>query len=170
MVDLGVLPGDKTSRACGINDAGQVVGSSLGAPGIVHAFIWSKKDGMQDLGSLPPGPYAAIARATPPGRYTEALGINNSGEVVGSSRTAMGGRAFVWTKETGMLDLNSLISANLNVVLATALRIADDGRIVCMGGIHNDMPENSHEMDSEQHAGPLHAFLLAPINNSRAHL
>lgn len=166
MLDLGVLPGDNASRASRINDAGMVVGSSLGAAGVVHAFIWSKTGGMQDLGSLPPMQYPNPALTLPPGQYSEALDVNMRGQVVGASRNPMGGRAFLWTKQTGMEDLNSIIPAGLNVVLAAALHINNRGQIVCMGGIHNDLPEESHELDNEHHAGPLHVFLLTPQNGA----
>ena len=51
MQDLGTLPGDKDSRAFGINDSGQVVGYSSGPHGIT-AFLWSSSTGMTSLGTL----------------------------------------------------------------------------------------------------------------------
>ncbi len=49
--DLGVLSGDVSSVANGINDAGQVVGSSWGEDGTgSRAFLWDAEGGMVDLG------------------------------------------------------------------------------------------------------------------------
>ncbi len=78
--DLGVLPGDTFSLAYGINNLGQVVGTSTYVPPppanpTAHAFLWSQGT-MQDLGSLPDQ------------TYTQAYGINNLGQVVGSSGTS----------------------------------------------------------------------------------
>jgi probable HAF family extracellular repeat protein len=83
VTDLGVLNGDNESSGFWINNNGDVVGCSdtetiYGYPctGLVagqHAFLWTKKDGMKDLGTLP--------GATVSG----AIGINASGTVVGYS-------------------------------------------------------------------------------------
>jgi probable HAF family extracellular repeat protein len=83
ITDLGVLKGDNESSGFWINNDGDVVGCSdtetvYGYPctGLVagqHAFIWTKKAGMKDLGTLP--------GATVSG----AIGINESGTVVGYS-------------------------------------------------------------------------------------
>ena len=71
--DLGTLPGGTTSRANGINDRGQVVGSS-GTAGFTHAFLF--ENGMMvDLGTLPGDD------------QSNAVGINNHGQIVGDSET-----------------------------------------------------------------------------------
>lgn len=72
MTDLGTL-GGSSSHARGINDQGQVVGSSQTAPGRFHAFLW--EDGtMTDLGTLG-------------GAYSKAYVISNHGQVVGVAST-----------------------------------------------------------------------------------
>src|SRR2546427_12748595 len=71
MTDLGGLPGYQFSIAWGINDAGQVVGSSTGADGMTHAVLW-EAGVVRDLGNLG-------------GRATIASGINDAGQAVGVS-------------------------------------------------------------------------------------
>jgi probable HAF family extracellular repeat protein len=62
------------SKASGINDSGQVVGSSAIDDGSPHAFVYSGNGPMQDLNDLiPPGSGWTL---------TEARGINSSGQIV----------------------------------------------------------------------------------------
>ena len=73
MTDLGILGGEGQSHANGINGSGQVVGESDTAGGSHHAFITGPNGiGMTDL-SIVGG---AVV-------YSEAFGINDSGQVVG---------------------------------------------------------------------------------------
>jgi probable HAF family extracellular repeat protein len=62
-----------------------------------HAFIWSSTTGMQDLGTLG-------------GDISYAVGVNDSGQVVGYSYLAdnVTTRAFIWTAAAGMVDLGTL--------------------------------------------------------------
>jgi probable HAF family extracellular repeat protein len=72
---LGTLEGDAASYAWDINDAGQVVGSSVTAEGLQRAFFTdSNGTGMTDLNSFVELPQGVI--------LTEAMGINNNGQVV----------------------------------------------------------------------------------------
>jgi probable HAF family extracellular repeat protein len=123
MQDLGTLrPEDKhkSSRAEGINDLGQVVGSSeivTNEGGGDRAFLWTADGGMQDLGALP--------GAT----FSYATDINERGEVVGASQTAGGeGHAFLWTQADGFKDLGTLGGSS-----SAAQAINDLGHVV--GGI-----------------------------------
>lgn len=68
--DLGTLGGAE-SAARAINDLGQVVGWAETADGVRHAFRWERGAGMVDLGTL--------------GGESEALGLNNNGQIVGFS-------------------------------------------------------------------------------------
>lgn len=72
-VDLGVLKGQKFSRANGINAVGQVVGySGLQRDSTEsRAFMWS--GGMIDLGTLG-------------GKYAQAYAINDAGFITGTSQ------------------------------------------------------------------------------------
>jgi probable HAF family extracellular repeat protein len=80
-----------------INDVGDIVGTAdKGGVDLGHAVRW--RNGVPlDLGTLPIGPYSA------------GWGINNAGDVVGSSWTQVNGinleHAFIYTDGTGMVDL-----------------------------------------------------------------
>ena len=74
MTDLGTLPGGEAfSVAYAINDAGQIVGTSLNESGGNSAFLW-ENGAMTDLGKLAGGPDISNANA-----------INNAGQIVGLS-------------------------------------------------------------------------------------
>ena len=62
-----------------------------------HAFIWDSANGMQDIGTLG-------------GNTSYAVGINDSGEVVGYAYLAdnVTTHAFTWTASGGMIDLGAL--------------------------------------------------------------
>lgn len=92
---LGAL-GEGHSVAYGINNLGQIVGSTRVPSGRVHAFLWTEQRGMRDLGALD-------------GVFSEALAINDLGQVVGHSGTAARtgeSHAFIWTEAGGMRNLN----------------------------------------------------------------
>src|SRR5690349_16640749 len=91
-----VLPsmGASSVGARAVNDQGVVVGSASVGPEV--AFIWSIKKGMKSLGSLGGG-------------SSEAMAINNSGQVVGWSLTSDGSmHPFQWISGSGMQDLGTL--------------------------------------------------------------
>ena len=104
--DLGVIGTSATSqpssRATGINSAGQVVGTSSTASGRSDAFLYTNGS-MQDLGTFG-------------GNFSIATGLNDTGHVVGLSYSAAGvGQAFLYN---GIATLNlgtmgdSISSAN----------------------------------------------------------
>ena len=128
MIDLGVLPGSESSEAFGINDLGQIVGTSNTLSG-GHAFLWQAGSGMIDLGVLPGMDISA------------AYAINNHGQVVGMSYpyTGLGARAFIWQAGGGMIDLGTLGGS-----YSEALGINDAAKIVG---------------SSETAAGQRHAFV-----------
>jgi probable HAF family extracellular repeat protein len=143
MQDLGTLPGGAGSRALDINDQAQVVGSSYTAVGKLHAFLWQPSTGMQDLGTLPGDEYTATHDIS----FSEALGINNQGQVVGDSSAGRNIHAFVWQASTGMHDLGTLGGPN-----SYALDINDLGLVVGW---------------SSTATGKLHAFLWQPNTGMR---
>ncbi len=84
--EIGVLEGDNESNGFWLNASGAVVGCSdtangegypcTGTTAGQHGFYWTKSGGLEDLGTLPGG------------NISGAIGLNDSGEVVGYSNTS----------------------------------------------------------------------------------
>ena len=99
----GVDPfyGSKHTRAHGINNLGQIVGSGKeSSPNFyTHAVLWPDHETEAiDLGFLGQGT---------PLNYSEALGINDQSHVVGKSNVGTLVRAFLW-RDGQMIDLGAL--------------------------------------------------------------
>jgi len=151
MKDLGTLPGDTASEARKISTTGTVIGSSIGT-NVTRAFMWTAGDGMRDIGALN-------------GDSTSALDINNNGEIVGTSTASMSGHAFYWSAAaTGIKDLNDLIPADSGVILTSATTINNAGWILALGAVTNDKSQPLQLDDTHHHAGPIHTFLLKPVD------
>jgi len=139
VTDLGNLGGDGGfggNHACAINNYGEVVGhSDLAGDIAFHGYLWTKATGMKDIGTLS-GDFASLA-----------LGINDTGVVVGASIDPnFNTRAFLW--ENGvMTDLNNLIPGNSALYLVQAKSINASGQIT---GVAVDG------------AGAPHGFLATP--------
>jgi probable HAF family extracellular repeat protein len=109
--------GDTVAFALTINDLGQTVGesglcSTTGLPPFAvssstagHAVLWESDGSVHDLGSLG-------------GALNGASSINNRGEVVGIAQSPKDGttHAFLWTRQTGMLDYGAFPGAVATVV------------------------------------------------------
>ena len=120
---LGPLPGDTVGFALGLNDRGQVVGSSGSCADTYvagfeigpHAVLWDHGSQLY-LGTL--------------GGKTGAAGaaVNNRGEVVGATKLAdeITSHSFIWTREAGMVDTGT-VGADL-ATYPTAIN--DAGQIV----------------------------------------
>ena len=52
VIDLGTFPGAMFSQAYGLNSSGHVGGYAATADGSLHAFLWTRHKGLQDLGTL----------------------------------------------------------------------------------------------------------------------
>ena len=145
--DLGNLGGTSNPTMLGvgnsayaINNRGEVAGvSALPGSTTFHPFLWTKSQGIQDLGVLPGDLVGA------------GVAINNRGEVVGASVSAPGPasgnlRAFLW-RHGKMSDLNTLVQTNAPLYLLNAFGINDVGEIVGFGATE---------------AGDIHAYLAVP--------
>ena len=100
----------------------------------MRAFLWTKGAGMQNLGVLPGG------------TSSQAFAINDSQEVVGSSTSSAGNRAFVWTRQTGIVDLNHASSMTLGIAFVEAHSINSKGEILAMGKVSDAMGSLDHQL------------------------
>src|SRR5436309_2816065 len=117
IIDLGTL-GGPVSIAYGINDVGQIVGTSATASGTSHAFLWSNGT-MADLGSL--------GSAGP----SDGRGINNRGQLVGGTVDAKISQSDALRWDHGaMSDLGTRRGYNLSQAQA----INDAGQVVGFSG------------------------------------
>lgn len=186
LVDFGTLsnqPAGNYSVASSINDAGQIVGSTTvyqghGRPFNSHGFLYrlgSKKNRMQDLGTLPGwensyasainerGQIAGCVNRLRPHYSTQGV-LWSHGKLIGLGYLSGTGTsqafgmndigqivgtsdkcAFLW-QHGAMLDLNTLIPANSGWTLVEAHAINNKGQIVGTGLLNRDY----------------HAFLLTP--------
>jgi probable HAF family extracellular repeat protein len=139
------------SQARAINLSGQVVGETTTSAGNDEAFLWNN-GASENLGTLAPG------------RNSEAFGINNEGNIVGTAEaissitfqtnpisgvvtivTNFQNHAFLYSHGS-MLDLNSVISTNSGWELYYAFGINNSDQIVGWGS-----------MDGGDH---IHSFIL----------
>jgi probable HAF family extracellular repeat protein len=113
---LGVLPGRNDSFGFGINNAGQVVGTSRRDESST-GFVYTDEAGMRAIPTV--------------SRWNAAVAINSRGHVVGSGTDP--GRAFHWAPETGTRTLTSLIDPSLEISVSSARDINDRGQIAAYG-------------------------------------
>lgn len=117
---LSAIPGYAYSFAYGINDSGQVVGSSYSSASGQRASLWQGGRPVEDLGTLASGDSAAYA-------------INSAGQIVGASEAGNGyTHAFLWSRSTGMQDLSGAASMDSS----RAMGINDSGMVVGNLGWH----------------------------------
>jgi probable HAF family extracellular repeat protein len=136
--DLGGF-GGPVSVAAGINMRGEVVGGAISSKdGNLHAFLWTRDTGIQDLGLFGSD------------SVTAPTWIDNRGEAVGGSCPGPMGncRAFLW-KDNTFVDLNTLLPKDTPLYLLFAYSINDSGQIVGQ---------------AMTKSGELHAFLATPID------
>jgi probable HAF family extracellular repeat protein len=126
MQDLGTLGGNY-SYAKGVNDLGAVTGNSqreLDDDGVTHAFLWDAGQ-MTDLGLL--GGFLG----------SRAGAINDRGQVVGSASRGGPWLGFLYDPESGVSDLDSLVSPNRGWVQLLPRDINDAGQIIGEGTLRN---------------------------------
>jgi probable HAF family extracellular repeat protein len=121
-VDLGVVPGFAHSFGWAINASGWVTGSSVSASGNSERVFRrnERRGGLVSLGGV--------------GETNVAFGINALGQVVGRGRPSPGlKRAFLYTSEGGLQDINTLIDPSLGWFVLAAHDVNDAGQIVGYG-------------------------------------
>lgn len=147
VIDIGNLGGVAWHTPNAINLHGDVVGFSNfsaadGGEYHPHAFLWTKDDGIRDLGTLP----------APFDDNSDAWGINQWGQAVGRSCDLDGNcHAFLW-QDGAMTDLNCLVDPGdcaPEDTLIAAFDIDDRGRIT------------GQAFDDE--AGEFVAFVATPV-------
>ena len=116
ILDVGVEPGQTNTRLLMANNLGQAVGHSD-----QHAVFYSNNL-LVSIGALG-------------GTSSSALGINDSGLVVGWADTPTDRHAFLYQHGV-MQDLNSLVSPDSGWVLAEARAINSKGQIIANGTHH----------------------------------
>jgi probable HAF family extracellular repeat protein len=126
VIDIGNLGAEWWNTPTAINQRGDVVGFN-GDPAfvegdIVHAFMWTREDGIRHLKPLP--------RRTPKHVDSEAYGINEARQVVGVSCDAdfVDCRAVVWDHGNTPTDLNDL-KGGFSAQLESAKDINNLGQI-----------------------------------------
>jgi probable HAF family extracellular repeat protein len=161
--DLGNL-GGQTGQAGGniaydVNNQGQVVGNSdLPGDTTFHAFLWTKRTGMQDLGTLS-GDIASVS-----------ISINDAGSVIGASLDAnFSPRAFLWEKGV-MTDLNTLIAGDSPLYLLTGCSINSRGEITGLaltstGETHTYLATPTHSVATSESTsqGLINARVLSDV-------
>jgi probable HAF family extracellular repeat protein len=117
--NLGSLGGKFGNQAHGMNNRGQVVGTSdLADDAVFHGFVWSRSTGMRDIPPLPGDTYSV------------ALAINDRGVVTGVSLDSTFTTLHAFVVVDGVpTDLNTLIPADSPLQLQTACGINSRGEI-----------------------------------------
>lgn len=118
-VSLQTLGGAFNNAATAINNHGDIAGfSDLPGDAAMHAVLWKKGSGKAtDLGTLP-GDVSSMA-----------FGMNDKGQIVGTSTDGSGNsRAVIW-EDGAIYDLNTLIPPSSNVDLFYGGDINDAGVI-----------------------------------------
>jgi probable HAF family extracellular repeat protein len=137
--DLGNFGGEGDTVAVGINNRTEVVGASSLATGEIHGFLWSREDGMEDIGAIGEDP-AGLPSS-----------INNGRQVVGASCDAdFNCRAFLWERYS-MSELNDLVPEDTPIYLVFATWINDVGEIAGWG--------------VDKHTNEMRGFLASPAKS-----
>lgn len=147
-IDLG-SPGDGlVTVAADVNDRGAVIGSASFADGSQHAFLWTGKGGMRDLGLMSTDPTDAV---------NIAFSNNDRDQMVGASCDATGQicRGYIWQNGV-MTDVNELLPQDSPLYVILAMAINDAGQIA---GLAVDTG-----------TGEAHAFLATPAAGSAGQL
>ena len=137
-IDLGTLGGNSTTPRA-LNNAGQIVGTSVAADGQAHPFVWESGT-MRQLPLLPgmrPGfPFPEIGG--------DAQAISNTGLVAGLSYNRYDARMVLWDS-TGVHDLAAPTAYGLPISrFARVIRMTDEGNILATVVLHSGPPPTSY--------------------------
>jgi len=135
MQGLGYLSDGVDSWAFDANeDGGVIVGLARTSTDMLQAMRWTDADGMEILGVLPGGSGSYASAVSADGRI-----------IVGDCTLPAGVHAFLWTREMGMVDLNSYLpSLGIDLsgwLLKSTSGISPDGRHITGHGVHNGRDE-----------------------------
>ncbi len=140
-IDLGNLHGDGRFAgiyASGLNDRGQVVGTSdTAGDASFHGFLWQQGH-ITDLGTLAGD------------SYSSAIAISNHGLVLGVSISAsFSPRAVLWRNGIAT-DMNTLVPQDSALYLESACSINEKGEIIGFAALKSNPSET-------------HAYLARPV-------
>jgi probable HAF family extracellular repeat protein len=139
-VSVPDLPGAVGNNVAGsINNRGDVVGTQVTSDGTVHAYLWSKTGGLQDL--MFPNAFVTVAPC--------CHSINDKREATGFAFDENGPQAFVWSNGE-FTDLNTVLPAGTPWYIFNTASINEAGQIAATGFNIN--------------TGETHAVLLTPIS------
>lgn len=143
-IDLGNLGDDRIGFAAAVNNRGEVFGSASVSDGTSHAFRWTRRTGIRDLGLMSSDP--TDAQSTP-------FQANDRGQMVGASCDVPFGtcRGYIW-QNGEYTDLNTLIPPDSKLYIVLPFGINESGEITGMA------------VDIE--TGAPHAFLATPARGA----
>lgn len=143
-IDLGNLGGRLGNFALGINNRGDVVGTSdLKGDNVFNAFLWTREKGHMD--SLAPVGTDILS---------VALAVNDQRAVTGVSlNDKFESRAVLWLREVP-IDLNTLVPSSSGLYLLLACSVNSSGQIIGLA------------VDSN---GAFHGYLATPRGSKDEH-
>ncbi|GAB3435965.1 PKD domain-containing protein [Massilia solisilvae] len=112
--DLGTLAVGGYSFGTALNDADEIAGGASTADNRLHAFVWTRSAGMEDIDTL-----------NSVGSLPVAVGAK--GEVAGNRfafPSDFSERAFLWTRATGMVDIGSAGGSPIVLAMTPGLHMA----------------------------------------------
>lgn len=141
---LGTL-GETWNGALAINENGEIVGnydSEGDSASIVRAFLWANGN-MVDLG------------VAPAGQFTDAVDINDAGDIVGGRMTADGLRAYLRKADGTVIDLGTIGGGS-----SRGLAINNAGQVVGNAGASAFLWENDTLSDLNDLVDPESGWIL----------